>query len=208
MLIGLLASTAAWADPWDDDVEAIQLTYHNLTDWRARFTQSTRVEGLGKTITATGELTVKKPGKLRLEYHTNPPRRYISDGKMLWIYSEGDNQYQVLPLGSGAVPRDALTFLTGFGDLRRTFLIEPAVGDTRPAGYAALRLRPKRKAGYRSLDVVFDARHRLVQLVIVNPSGNRTHYRFDGVEMNTGIADTRFRFTPPAGTHPVKISGS
>ena len=187
----------------EDPVEAIQLTYHNLQDLTADFTQHTTVEALGKTIGNQGTMALQKPGRLRMEYSGNPKRHYISDGKTLWIYTPGDNQYQNYPVGGQMVPREALTFLSGFGELQRTFAVEPYTPIRQEKDHTYLRLTPRRTRDFRQLECDFDARNLLVGLTIYNPSGNQTAYRFTNVQLNPGLAPGSFRFIPPAGTRAV-----
>lgn len=205
LVIGMWCLVIAPVVHADDPVEAIQFTYQNLTDLEARFTQQTVLEAVGKTVSNHGSLALKKPGQLRLEYRGTPQRDYVSDGRRLWVYTPGDNQYQVFPVGGAMVPREALTFLNGFGALQRTFTATTYTPDTPARGHTYLRLRPRSRAGYRQLDCDFDPRHLLVGLTIYNMSGNRSHYRFSDVRINTDIGTERFRFVPPTGTREVRV---
>lgn len=188
----------------DDPVEAIQFTYQNLTDLEARFTQQTVLEAVGKTVQNNGTLALKKPGQLRLEYRGTPQRDYVSDGKRLWVSTPGDLQYQVFPVGGAMVPREALTFLNGFGTLQRTFAATTYAPEKPEHGHTYLRLRPRSRTGYRQLDCEFDQRHLLVGLTIYNMSGNQSYYRFSDVRINAGIGAERFRFVPAAGMREVR----
>lgn len=201
---GLIVPSAAWAD---DPAEAIQFTYQNLTDLEARFTQQTVLVAVGKTVQNNGTLALKKPGQLRLAYRGTPPRDYVSDGKRLWVSTPGDLQYQVFPVGGTMVPREALTFLNGFGALRKWFTVEPIARERTVSGHTYLRLRPRQSTSYRQLECEFNERHLLIELTIFNPSGNRTTYRFSDIRINTGLPDDRFRFVPPGGAHEVRVDG-
>lgn len=188
----------------DDAVEAIQYTYQNLTDLQAQFTQETVLAAMGKTVANRGTLALKKPGRLRLDYEGNPQRRYISDGKHLWVATPGDLQYQVYPVGGKAVPREALAFLNGFGQLTKLFHVEPFAPQKPQVHHTYLRLRPRAPAGYRHLDCAFDGRHLLIDLTIINLSGNQTRYRFQNVRVNPGLGEAFFRFVPPPGARAVQ----
>lgn len=201
MTMVLFLATAHAADP----VDAIQDTYQNITDLQAQFSQQTTVEALGKTVSNRGTLSLRRPGQLRLEYQGNPQRVYISDGKKLWVYTPGDLQYQVYAIGGKMVPREALTFLNGFGELRKLFTVEPLARERSDPKHTYLRLRPRQSTSYRQLDCEFNERHLLVRMTIVNPSGNQTHYQFSNVRVNSGVAPELFRFTPPAGAHAVSV---
>ncbi|MBI2346970.1 MAG: outer membrane lipoprotein carrier protein LolA [Deltaproteobacteria bacterium] len=204
-VVALVNQAAAY-----DPVDAIEATYADLADFRAEFTQQTIVEALGKTVANRGTLAVRKPGLLRMEFAGQPQRQYISDGKQLWIYSPGDNQYQVMPLGGASLPREALTFLNGFGELRRHFIVEPYAPPKKERGHIYLGLRPRGSAGYRLLTCDFEARgpmrHLLVALTIYGATGNQTHYRFSNFSINSGLSPDLFRFVPPDGARKVRIA--
>ncbi len=74
---------------------ALQKHYQNIQSWGADFSQETFVEMLGKIIRKKGQITVKKPGKLKINYTEVPLKTYLSNGKRLWIYSEESKEVQV-----------------------------------------------------------------------------------------------------------------
>lgn len=98
-------------------VEKIQNTYQKAHTWQAEFNQSTFVELWGRKIHKKGNISVKKPGKIRIEYKKG--KRYLSNGKKLWIYTPQDSQVEVYSKLSKRMSHEALIFLQGFGQLKK-----------------------------------------------------------------------------------------
>lgn len=183
------------------DIEAgindIQSTYRALADLTAEFTQDLFVKTLGRSIKNQGTLWLKRPGKIRIEYRGATPQQYISDGKSLWLYKPGDTQAAAYTIGKNAtIPREALAFLNGFGELRTLFTIKSA---KFKKGGVYLELAPKQAGGYTQLDCQFDRAHLLSTLTIHNTTGGTATYRFGALTTNGGVAESLFHFHAPKG---------
>lgn len=178
-----------------NEIDAIQSVYQSIPDISSDFTQQTYVALIEKTVSKTGKFYFKKGGKLRIEYKNEEERNYVSDGSTLWIYTPGDAaSMQTYEVSEETVPKEALSFLSGFGKLDKEFLVEPskAFKDV-PEGFTALYLKPlRKKAQYQSLDTLFNREHLLVQLKIHNISGNVTDYSFTNIKTGVGLKDSFF----------------
>ena len=162
-----------------NQILAIESVYQSVTDLSADFIQETHVEVLNKIVKQQGKIFLKKGGKLRMEY-TSPERKlYLSDGKQ----------------PDELIPHDALSFLIGFGSIRKVFRIAPSkIFGIVPENSIALHLKPRSKQSpYTSLDVLFDADRKIQKLLIRNPSGNVTTYSFAHVTTNSKLADSLFQ---------------
>lgn len=176
-------------------INTIEAAYQDTTDLSADFVQETNVELLNKTIRQKGKIFLKKGGKLRIEYSSPERKLYLSDGKQLWIATEGDTHTDTYDLSNDIIPHDALSFLIGFGKVRRAFRVSAstAFGTVTPDA-TALHLKPKSKRSpYVALDLLFDRDHKVQKLIIHNPSGNRSTYQFTSVTINSSLADTIFQ---------------
>ncbi|MBI2343392.1 MAG: outer membrane lipoprotein chaperone LolA [Deltaproteobacteria bacterium] len=184
-------------------LSTIQTTYQQLTDLQAEFTQETLVEALGRTVKSEGTLMLKKPGKLRIAYRGSMAREYISDGKTLWIYTPGDTQAMAYRVGDdGAISREALAFLGGFGELHQWFV----VGTVRRVGQEyRVELQPKSRSGFHALDCRFGKDGLLRSMVVRNVSGGTATYAFQRIARNSGLDDAHFHFTPPKGVRVVSL---
>lgn len=176
----------------------LQKTYEATQDWTATFTQSTFVDLLGKDIQKTGQITISKPGKWRLEYTEEPPKSYISDGQKLWVYTEGDSQVSVYPKISELMATEALTFLEGVGKLEADFNIQTSTKnkiDFTDKNLKKLVLTPKNPdSGLTSIVLGIGPKNLIAEMFLFNVSGNQTHYVFQNIQLNQHPSQELFVF--------------
>lgn len=193
LVILLSVSSIAHAATLDQVLDTIQSKYQRLNTLSARFTQTTKLELLGKTVTTTGTLQLKKPGKMRIEYDDARGKTYISNGKTLWVVDKATKQTDTFKIGSSEVPKEALTFLNGFGDIRSTYGVGHA--EHGKAGASTLQLVPMATTSYTALDATFRADGILQKLAIHNRSGNMSRYTFSDIQENPPLPDSQFENT-------------
>jgi len=107
----------------------------------------------------------------------------------------------------GAGP--AGSFLMGMGRLREEFTIRflnPA-NPTDASGHAVLDLRPKKPEPTmaRLVVTVDPARSLIRSAVIYDVLENTVTLRFTAIELNSGLPEGRFAFTPPPGVAVVPL---
>lgn len=193
----------AFSDDLPPLVDVIQQRYNALHTLTAHFDVTTTLAALHKNLRYSGGLAFAKGGKLRIEYGEEPPRQYVSDGTRLWVYTDGDAQYMEMALGKAGLPKEALTFLTGFGNLREQYAVQPD-GPTDAQGAQTFTLTPKKKTDYDSLSATFSAQGLLTALTIHQRSGNTTRYTFSQLAIDPVLAPQMFTFTPPEGVSKVE----
>ncbi len=192
-LIFLLFSTNLDATSLDDVLNTVQNKYRSLATLSARFKQTTKIELLGKTVTSAGTLELKKPGKMRIDYDDPNGKTYISNGKTLWVLDKATKQADAFKIGSSAVPKEALTFLNGFGDIRATYGVHTWTAEK--SGSATLQLVPMAATSYTALDATFGKDGILQKLAIHNRSGNISRYIFSDIQENKNLPDVQFENT-------------
>lgn len=190
LTILVCASSVAHAATLDHVLDTIQSKYQHLNTLSAKFTQTTKLELLGKTVTTTGTLQLKKPGKMRIDYDDARGKSYISDGKTLWVADKATQQTDTFKIGSSEVPKEALTFLNGFGDIRESYGVNTATA--HKDGSTTLRLVPMTATSYTALDGTFRRDGILQKLAIHNRSGNISRYTFSDIQENPPLADSAF----------------
>lgn len=179
----------------EPEVKAIQSTYQQMTDLQANFTQSTFVEVLGSTVKEQGVFSMKKPGMLKIEYTGLHPKQYISNGKKLWIVDIELEQVETLSVSNDTVPKEALEFLKGFGNMSTLFKVSPWEPKSKEAGHTYLKLIPKTaSAHYKWLACDFGPDNILKLMTITNVSGNISTYVFTNIRTNTGLDKEMFNY--------------
>ncbi len=182
-------------------VTKIQKFYDSTRDLRARFDQALET-GTGAKKKASGQLWLKKPGKMRWDYSAPEHKLMLSDGQTLWVYEPDDAQAFRQDLRSSTLPL-SVSFLFGQGKLTDEFTVavahETGVGQM---GDVVLKLVPKTATtAYRYLLFVVDPKTGLVrETIIFQDNGATNHLSFSNVEINRGMDEAKFKFVAPPGT--------
>ena len=199
------APVASEAPPVATTVARIQKFYEGTQDLHARFDQELTA-AIGGKKKASGDVWLKKPGRMRWEYQKPERKLMVADGSTLWVYEPEDEQAFRQALKTSSLP-SSVTFLLGTGKLSDEFDISYQHLDGVGApGDLVLKLVPRQAtAAYRNLDFVVDPKTFMVKETVVHDQqGGVNHLRFHDVETNKGLANSRFEFTPPAGTRILK----
>lgn len=182
-------------------VARVQKYYDATHDLRAKFDQQIGAVGRAPQQ-ASGEVWLKKPGKMRWDYVTPEKKLMVSDGSTLWVYEPEDEQAYKQTLSGNALPAQ-VSFLLGQGKLAKEFDASLTKVDGLGPGEVAIKLVPKvGTAAYRYVVFVVDAKSGQVQRTIIyDQQGGTNTLRFSDVRQNQGIPDAKFKFSPPKGTH-------
>jgi outer membrane lipoprotein carrier protein len=189
-------------------VAKIQKFYEATSSLKARFNQS--LSGPMGQRKASGQVILKKPGKMRWDYEKPEKKLFVADGTTLWMYEPEDEQAFRQPLSSSQLPAQ-VSFLFGRGKLTDEFEItyfdEKRLGEP---GDLVLKLVPKKPtAQYRHLLFVVNPRTYVVkETMLFDQQGGTNDLQFSAIEQNpkSGVDDSRFSFTPPAGTKIINPS--
>jgi len=192
-----IVPTIARTENFDAQIEAVQQAYRDAQGLKADFTQKTFVKLIEKEVLKKGVLYYKRGGKFKIEYAGKDEKNYVCDGAMLWVFVTGDEaSIMTYKVNDETVPREALSFLSGFDNLRRDFKIAPSKTFTElKEGESAMLLTPKsRKAQFAALDAKFNANHLLEDLTIHNNSGNISEYHFTKITTAAPLKDALFTY--------------
>jgi outer membrane lipoprotein carrier protein len=187
------------------DLEAVALAgkvqkfYENTQDFTADVAQTYQYFAANRTMKASGQMQLKKPGMMRWDIVKPSPQLYLLDGKALYQYDAEDNEVRVKKdFTSYALPA-AVTFLWGKGRLTDEFTVtkiaKPEYGAT------VLELTPKKAgSGFRKLFFALDAATGQVQTsIVIDGEGNENRLSFSNVKTNVGLPAARFVFELPKG---------
>jgi outer membrane lipoprotein carrier protein len=187
-------------------VERVQKRYDAAGDFRAHFSQTLTNPTFKRKSALSGEVLLKKPGKMRWNYQTPDVKMYLADGSVLWLYEPEDKQAFKQELKSSQLPA-ALAFLTGKGKLADEFEIafaaSPAAAGT--ARDYVLSLHPRQaQPQVKELTFVVDPDTFLVrESLLVDGQGNVNDMLFTDIKVSTGLPDSTFRWSPPAGVRVI-----
>src|SRR6185295_7605578 len=116
---GSAGAAAAQAGEAGELVAAVQRYYDGAKDLHARFDQQLTTS-MGTKKKASGELWLKKPGRMRWDYQKPEKKLMVADGTTLWVYEPEDEQAFKQDLRSSTLPL-SVSFLVGQGKLADEF---------------------------------------------------------------------------------------
>jgi outer membrane lipoprotein carrier protein len=208
-----VAKPAPGSLPIPEVVKKMQERYEKATDYQAKFTQKYTTAATGRQRSSTGEVFIKKPGRMRWNYQAPEPQMYLGNGSTLWVYEPEAKQAFKQDLKSSQLPA-ALSFLMGKGKLTDEF--EVVTANELPYGQAGeykLSLKPKKKTAtaagasspYKAIYFVVDPVTFLVnQSVLINAQGDINAFAFTDAKVDSKLPDATFKWTPPPGTRVVE----
>lgn len=190
-------------------VARVQQFYDSTRDLHAHFDQQIE-SSMGSVKRASGDVWLKKGGKMRWDYQKPEKKLMVADGQMLWVYEPEDQQAFKQDMRGSTMPL-SVAVLVGEAKLAAEFDI--SAGDVGPIGTpgpigplaegeSALQLVPKAPtvAYHHLVFVVASGTGQVKQTIIFDHQGGKNRMSFSGFELNTGLQDGRFKFSPPVGT--------
>jgi outer membrane lipoprotein carrier protein len=188
-------------------LEKVQRYYDQTKDYAADFTQIYTRVALSKTNESSGRVTIKKPGMMRWEYKKPSEKLFVADGTKLYVYEPEEEQVIIDPDFKTAELSTSISFLWGQGKLSDSFTA--TVGDAEkigaPKGSNVLELVPKKDATYTKLVLVLDPKsNQVVESILYETSGNTNRFKFKNSQLNAGVKEDVFKFTPPPGVEIIQ----
>jgi outer membrane lipoprotein carrier protein len=184
---------------------AVDDHYNHLRSLQSDFTEIYRGDGPDRV--ESGTLWLKKPRKMRWEYRSPKEKLFISDGQAVWFYLPAERQLRKTEFKKLDDLRSPLAFLLGKTKLENELRGLSKVVDQAPlsAGNTLLRGVPQAMTGQvNEVQLEITPSAQIVRIVLMEPDGATTEFRFSGWKENADLSDTRFRFTPPPGVETVE----
>lgn len=189
-----------------DLLESVENKYNRLRTVRLRFEQIYR-QNRQTLRKEEGTLYIRKPGQMRWEYEDPEPKLFLTDGRRLVLYVPAENRATEMSVKDSADLRTPLRFLLGNLRFGEEFSKIEDTADFPPleTGNRVLRAFPKRLED-RLEWVVFEvnAADQIRRVILSEPGGTQTEFRFDDEQANPPLAPQLFRFQPPEGTEIVQ----
>lgn len=192
-------------------VRKIQARYEQTKDLQAEFRQVTTIEGFATPLTSSGNLFIKKPGKLRWDYREPDVQEIYVNGNDLMMYVPQHKQVLVGKLTQMSASQAPLQLLQGAARLEEHFEAQATLGGERGEGGLPLVTLIPKEAGPESVKtvvrIVVEAQPKtyFIKTVSIHEvSGNVATFQFSNLQPNTGLKGTLFEFVVPAGVEVVK----
>lgn len=190
-------------------VARLQKKYEKTRTLSADFTQENLLRSLGKTTRSRGRFSLLKPGRIRFDYREPERQLVVSNGKMLWIYTERLQQVLLTAISQSAASPTPLLFLAGKGNLQDTFRIaveewgspKRKEGVWKRGAPHRLSLTPlKMEGGFRKLWIEVDVESfQILGFEYRDHLGNQTRIRFFNIREGVAFDNGEFEFKIPSG---------
>jgi len=183
---------------------AVDEHYNHLRSLQSDFTEIYR--GDGPERTESGTLWLKKPRKMRWEYRSPKEKLFVSDGQSVWFYLPAEKQLRKTEFRKLDDLRSPLAFLLGKTKLENELQGLSKVVDQAPltTGNTLLRGVPQGMAGQANeVQLEITPADQIVRIVLLEPDGATTEFRFTGWKENVELSDSSFQFSPPPGVETI-----
>ena len=181
--------------------------YNHLKSLKAAFTEV--YQGPGISRTESGTLWLKKPGRMRWEYHSPREKLFLIDSQHAYFYVTGERQARKTPVKNLDDIRSPLRYLLGKTKLEKELeglSLAPDLTPLQP-GNVVLRGVPKTmKDRITSVVLEISPAHEIHRILIHGVDDTVTDFRFSQLEQNVPVQDSLFRFTPPPGVATLEDS--
>lgn len=179
---------------------AVDEHYNHLKTFKAAFTEIYQGDGISRT--ESGTLWLKKPGRMRWEYHVPREKLFLIDSQNAYFYVTGDPQAKKTSIKNLDDIRSPLRYLLGKTKLEKELEGLSLAPDLTPIQQGDILLRgiPKNLKD-RVSEVVLEIspEHQIRRILIHGVDSTTTDFRFSQIEENVPVQDSLFRFAPPPG---------
>ncbi len=183
-----------------DTARGVDDHYNHLKSFKSAFTEIYQGPGVSKT--ESGTLWLKKPGRMRWEYHVPREKLFLIDSQTAYFYVTGEPQARKTAVKNLDDLRSPLRYLLGKTKLEKEFeglSLAPDITPIQP-GDVVLRGIPKMlKDRVSSVVLEISSSHQILRILIQGVDGATTDFRFAQIEENVPVQDGLFRFVPPPG---------
>lgn len=194
-------------------VRALEQRYHHATTLSAVFLERYS-DGNGAATAESGTVYFSRPGRMRWEYESPEQKLFLVDGSNAWFYVPADHTASRAKVNESSDWRTPLALLAGKADLsqlcRDIQIVDPraqgAAKEEVPisADDTVLRCSPRGESNSRAADeqtvlMETDSEAHLVRVVIHEPGGVVTEFRFGNWKEDVAIPEVKFHFQVPPG---------
>jgi outer membrane lipoprotein carrier protein len=185
-------------------LKGVEQHYNRAKTLQVHFVESYTVQGRARK-SESGELTLRKPGRMRWDYTEPAGKLFISDGKDVYLYTPEAHRVEKTKLKASDDMRAPLAFLLGKLDFAkdfRDFEFKPEAG-----GYLITAKAKNDNFPYEQVQILVTADYQIQRLAISLQNQSLLTFQLDGEKLNPPVNDALFNFQMPAGATLVAEGG-
>ncbi len=186
-------------------LKGVEQHYNRAKTLQVHFVESYLVQGRARK-SESGELTLRKPGRMRWDYSMPSGKLFVSDGKDVYLYTPEAHRVEKTKLKASDDMRAPLAFLLGKLDFAKDF----RDFDIKPEGaqYLITAKGKSDKLLYGKIQMLVTADYQIQRLVIDGQDLSILTFQLDDEKLNPPVDDALFKFQMPAGATLVDSEGS
>ena len=178
-------------------LRGVEERYNHAKTLQVGFDESYSVMGRsGKP--ESGQLLLRKPGKMRWDYRTPAGKLFVSDGKDVFYYTPANNRVEKMKLKESEDMRAPLAFLLGKLEFERDFdNFQSKKGED---GNTIIHAKPKSdRLPYKEVEFVVTPQFEIRKLDVVGHDDSVLTFVFTNERLNPSVDDRTFKFQVPKG---------
>jgi outer membrane lipoprotein carrier protein len=186
-------------------LKGIEQRYNRAKTLQVHFVESYSVQGRVRK-SESGELTLRKPGRMRWDYSDPSGKLFVSDGKDVFLYTPASHRVEKAKLKASDDMRAPLAFLLGkldFGKDFRDFEVKP-----EGANRLVIAKAKNDKLPYANVQMLIAPDDQIQRLIVNGQDLSILTFQFDGEKLNPAVNDALFKFQMPADATLVDAEGS
>ncbi len=203
-LVGIcLLAVSSWAASPDlmDVLRGVENRYNRARTLEVAFQQRYEVPRRAP-ITESGELYLRKPGRMRWQYAKPAGKLFVSDGRFVYLYLPEANRVERSKVKESEDIRTPLAFLLGKLDFDRDFR-QYTVRQQNADLWITAEPRSDR-APYLQVSFLVQPNFEIRELQVTGLDNSLMHFWFSQEKLNPPVSEAMFRFQPPKGAEVVE----
>jgi len=199
LVVGLLAVSAFNADTsMDALLKNVENRYNRAKTLEVLFLER-YTPPKSASRTESGQLRLRKPGRMRWDYTQPPGKLFVGDGKYLWLYTPADNRVEKMKLQESDDMRAPLAFLLGKLHFDKEF--RNLQGKLEDAG-TRITAEPKTATlPYSAVEFMVTRENRIQEVKVTGFDHSVLDFTFDQEKLDPPLDSKLFQFQMPPGAH-------
>jgi len=178
-------------------LDGVEQRYNRAKTLQVVFEETYTVNGKARKA-ESGNLFLRKPGRMRWDYKAPAGKLFLSDGKEVYLYTPSDNTAEKMKLKESDDMRAPLAFLLGKLEFEKEF--QNFQTAPLPNGEIRITATPKSdRLPYREVEFLVTPEYKIRKLNITGQDASILSFMLSNEVVNPALDDKLFHFNLPAG---------
>ena len=183
-------------------LKRVEERYNSARSMQLNFTET--FQQRRRKLVESGELFLRKPGKMRWQYSSPAGKLFVSDGKFIYSYLPEENRAEKNKLKETEDMRAPLAFLLGELEFNKDFREFHARNED--GGVFITAIPKSDKMPYSEVSFLTGPDATIRRLLVKGQDNSLLEFVFSGEKRDAPMGDYQFHFTPPKRAEYVDLS--